>query len=157
MKYSAISARLFQHGIYKPLPTGLIQKIPFLFSIDTIRINDLTAQYSELSAKTHQTGVVRFTHIDAELYPVRNVELNDTDSLRLRATARFMDKIPVKLHMDESYTDSLKGFLLDVHMSPTHLPMLNSILEPLASIKVRRGDLDTMILRAVGRDYISLG
>jgi hypothetical protein len=147
----------FQHGIYKPLPTALIQKIPFLFSIDTIRINDLTAQYSELSAKTHQTGVVRFTHIHAELYPVRNVELNETDSLRLRATARFMDKIPINLYMDESYTDSLKGFLLDVHMSPTHLPMLNSILEPLASIKVRSGDLDTMVLRAVGRDHISLG
>ena len=147
----------FQHGIYKPLPTGLVQKIPFFFSIDTIQVQDLTVQYSELSAKTHQTGVVLFTHIDATIFPVRNVDLRDTDSLRLRATAQFMDKIGIKLNMDESYTDSLKGFLLNVHMSPAHLPMLNSILEPLASIKVRRGELDTMILRAVGRDYVSLG
>lgn len=147
----------FQHGIYKPLPTALVQKIPFLFSIDTIQVHDLTVQYSELSAKTEQTGVVLFTHIDASIYPVRNIDLSNTDSLRLRATARFMDKIGIKLNMDESYTDSLKGFLLDVHMSPAHLPMLNPILEPLASIKVRSGELDTMILRAIGRDYVSLG
>lgn len=147
----------FQHGIYKPLPTGLILKIPFQFSVDSILISNMNAEYSELSAKTHQTGVVEFTNINASLSSIRNVDLNNTDSLRLRATALFMNKIGLKLNMDESYTDSLKGFVLDVHMSPAHLPMLNPILEPLASIKVRSGDLDTMIIRAIGRDYISLG
>lgn len=147
----------FQHGIYKPLPTGMIQKIPFPVAIDSILIRDMSASYAELSDKTLQTGVVQFTHIDAELLKIRNIDLHHTDSLRLRATARFMDKIGLRLNMNESYLDSLRGFFLDVHMGRAHLPVLNTILEPLASIKVRNGELDTMILRAVGRDYISLG
>lgn len=147
----------FQHGIYKPLPTGLIQKIPFPLAIDSIIIHDMAAEYAELSDKTLQTGVVQFTHIEAQLSRIRNIDLRNTDSLRLRATAKFVDKIGLQLNMDESYTDSLRGFFLDVHMARAHLPVLNPILEPLASIKVRSGDLDTMILRAVGRDYISLG
>ncbi|MBO9631966.1 MAG: hypothetical protein J7578_02530 [Chitinophagaceae bacterium] len=147
----------FQHGIYKPLPTGMIQKIPFPIAIDSILIHDMAAQYSELSDKTLQTGVVHFSHIDAQLSQIKNIDLHHTDSLRLRATAKFLDQIGLQLNMDESYMDSLRGFFLDVHMARAHLPVLNPILEPLASIKVRRGDLDTMILRAVGRDYISLG
>jgi len=51
----------------------------------------------------------------------------------------------------------LQGFMLNVHMTRAHLPVLNPVLEPLASIKVRRGELDTMIMRVVGRDYLSLG
>lgn len=147
----------FQHGIYKPLPTGLIKKIPFPISIDTIGIQNMSARYSELSAKTGKTGTVPFTHINATLTHIRNTDLNSTDSLRLRASARLLDSIGIDLAMDESYTDSLQGFLLNVHMSPANLPILNTILEPLASVRVRRGHLDTMIMRAVGRDYVSLG
>ncbi|MGN6419708.1 MAG: hypothetical protein ACTHMC_19555 [Pseudobacter sp.] len=147
----------FQHGIYKPLPTGLIRKIPFPLSIDTIGIQNLTARYSELSDKTLKTGSVPFTHINATLTNIKNTDLSSTDSMRLRASAMLLDSIGIALSMDESYTDSLQGFSLNVNMSPAHLPVLNPILEPLASIRVRRGRLDTMIIRAVGRDYISLG
>lgn len=147
----------FQHGIYKPLPTGLIKKIPFPLSIDTISIQNMSVRYSELSAKTGMTGSVPFTYLNATLTHIKNTDLNSTDSLRLRASAMLLDSIGIKLAMDESYTDSLQGFRLNVHMTRARLPRLNSILEPLASIRVRRGELDTMIIDAVGRDYVSLG
>lgn len=147
----------FQHGIYKPLPTALVKKIPFFFSIDSIRLHNMKANYAELSNKTNEVGVVRFTHLNASLFPVRNTNLNATDSLRLRASATFLDSIGVKLNMDESYTDSLQGFVLNVQMSPANLRILNPVLLPLTSIKVRRGQLDTMLMHAVGRDHLSLG
>ena len=147
----------FQHGIYKPLPTGLVKKIPFFFSIDTIRLHNMKANYSELSDKTNQVGIVRFSNINASLFPVRNTNISSTDSLRLRASATFLDSIGVKLNMDESYTDSLQGFVLNVQMTPANLRILNPVLEPLTSIKVRRGTLDTMVMRVVARDHLSLG
>jgi hypothetical protein len=57
----------------------------------------------------------------------------------------------------ESYTDTLGGFLMTVRMKPADLTVLNPVLIPLASVKLESGFLDTLSLRAVGREYLSLG
>lgn len=46
---------------------------------------------------------------------------------------------------------------MSLRLKPGDLRVLNSALIPLASVKLISGDLDTLDMRAVGREYLSLG
>ncbi|WP_315823223.1 hypothetical protein [Paraflavitalea speifideaquila] len=69
----------------------------------------------------------------------------------------MIDSIHVKLQLHESYTDSLAAFLMTTRVGPANLMNLNKVVEPLASVRIRSGYLDTLNLRAIGREYISYG
>jgi len=147
----------FHAGIIKPLATKLIQKIPFKVSIDTILISNGTAVYTELNDKTKETADVRVTRMSGDIFPIKNFELTPTDSFRIRLNFYLLDSGWIRLRTRESYLDTLSGFLITLRMQPHSMLYLNKILPALSSIKLQSGYLDTLTMRAVGQDYLSLG
>jgi len=147
----------FRHGIIKPLPPGLLLKIPFKVSIDTVQISNGTVMYSELNEKTNETGVIPVTRMSGDIFPIRNYNLTGNDTLRIRINGYLMDSAWTRLRVRQSYTDTSSGFLLTVRMRPGTLTYLNSALIPLSSVKLVSGYLDTLQMRAVGKDYLSFG
>ncbi len=144
-------------GPIKPLPVSALKDIPVRFSLDTVHIRNGQVYYTERSAKTKKEGTVFLTRMDARLFPVKNTDLAADDSLRLRAEAYLMDSSWVGLRMRESYVDTLSGFLLTLKMRPSSLTILNPMLEPTTTVKLVSGQLDTLDMKAVGREYLSLG
>jgi hypothetical protein len=147
----------FRSGIIKPLAAKLVQQIPFKVSVDTILIADGNAIYTELNDKTNEAGEVKITRINGDIFPIKNVDIKNTDSLRIRLNFYLLDSGWVRLRTRESYMDSLSGFLITLRMKPHSMLYLNKILAPLASIKLQSGYLDTLTMRAVGREHLSLG
>jgi hypothetical protein len=147
----------FHEGIIKPLATKLIQKIPFKVSIDTILISNGTAVYTELNDKTKETGIVPVTRMNGDIFPIKNFGLTPTDSFRIRLNFYLLDSGWVRLRTRESYLDTLSGFLITLRMQPHSMLYLNKILPALSSVKLQSGYLDTLTMRAVGQDYLSLG
>ena len=147
----------FHSGIIKPLPTKLIQKIPFKLSIDTIRLNNATSIYSEFNDKTLAVGSVPVTKMTVRFFPVKNYDLTDADTLKIQANGYLMDSMWIRLRIRESYTDSLSGFLMTVRMRPHDLQILNPVFMPLSSIKIQSGYLDTLTMRAIGKDNFAYG
>jgi hypothetical protein len=147
----------FNAGIIKPLAAKLIQQIPVKISIDTILITNGHAVYTEFNDKTNEAGVVPLTRISGDIFPIKNFDISPTDSLRIRLNFYLLDSAWVRLRTRESYLDSLSGFLITLRMRPRSLLYLNEILPPLASVKLQSGYLDTLTMRAVGKDYLSLG
>lgn len=147
----------FHAGIIKPLATKLIQKIPFKVSIDTIFISNGTAVYTELNDKTKETADVLVTRMNGDIFPIKNFGLTPTDSFRIRLNFYILDSGWVRLRTRESYLDTLSGFLITLRMQPHSMLYLNKILPALSSIKLQSGYLDTLTMRAVGQDYLSLG
>src|SRR6187549_2399032 len=147
----------FHAGIIKPLATKLIQKIPFKVSIDTILISNGTAVYTELNDKTKETADVLITKMNGDIFPIKNFGLTPTDSLRIRLNFYILDSGWVRLRTRESYLDTLSGFLITLRMQPHSMLYLNKILPALSSVKLQSGYLDTLTMRAVGQDYLSLG
>ena len=147
----------FNAGIIKPLPAKLIQKIPEKISVDTILIRNGTAIYSELNDKTGETGVIPITRISGDIFPIKNFDLTLTDSFRIRLNGYLLDSGWIRLRTRESYLDTLSGFLITVRMRPHSMMYLNQVLPALSSMKLRSGYLDTLTMRAIGRDDISLG
>jgi hypothetical protein len=148
---------LFNAGIIKPLPAKLIQRIPEKISIDTIVITNGTVVYSELNDKTKETGVLPVTRISGDIFPIKNFDLTPADSFRIRLNGYLLDSGWIRLRTRESYLDTLSGFLITIRMRPHSLMYLNQVLPALSSIKLQSGYLDTLTMRAIGRDDISLG
>ena len=97
------------------------------------------------------------TGMNGRITQVRNYDLRNTDSLNIRVTGYIENSILTKLIVKESYTDTLGGFLMTVQMGPAGLTVLNPILRPLASAEIRSGQLDTLTMRVVGREYMAFG
>lgn len=147
----------FFPGNVKPLPVNLVKSIPIRFSLDTLVLKNGLVRYAEKSKKTGLEGGVFLTRLNASLYPIRNYDLDDGDSLSLKAQAYLMDTALIHLRMRESYADSLAGFVMTVQMPKTDLRILNAITEPTASVKLVSGELDSLYMHAVGREFLSIG
>ena len=147
----------FNTGIIKPLPAKLIQKIPFKVSVDTLLINDGSAVYTELNDKTGETAVIPVTRINGDIFPIRNFDLTNTDTFRIRLNLYLLDSGWIRLRTRESFLDTASGFLITLRMRPQSMLYLNQILPALASIKLQSGYLDTLTMRAIGKEHLALG
>ena len=147
----------FEPGIIKPLMSNRIKSIPFKISVDTILLQNAQAIYSELNAKTNQIGVIPVTRMTLRIFPVRNYGLTPTDSLRIQVNGYLMDSIWVRLRLRESYLDSLSGFLFTARMRAADMRVLNPVLGPLTSTRLKSAYLDTMSMRVAGGDYLAYG
>lgn len=147
----------FNAGIIKPLPVNMIKKIPQKLSIDTVLFSNAHVTYTEYNEKTKQPGTIPVSRMTVRLLKVKNYNYTPTDSLSIQANGYLMDTAWIRLRVKESYTDTLGGFLMTLRMKPADLTVLNPALVPLASIKLESAFLDTLSMRAVGREYLSLG
>ncbi|MES1220012.1 MAG: hypothetical protein ABUT20_31205, partial [Bacteroidota bacterium] len=57
----------------------------------------------------------------------------------------------------ESYTDSLAGLFMTVRMRPSRMLVLNPVFEPLSSVRLQSGILDTLSMRVIGKDHFAYG
>ncbi len=147
----------FRSGIIKPLIGNRIKNIPFKLSIDTVVLKNAKVTYAETSKQTKQTGTIPVTGLNLKLFPVRNFDLSNTDSLYLQADGYLFDSVLVNIRMGESYADSLSGFLLIAKIAAADLKILNPVLAPLTSAKIRSGVLDSFIMRVNGDEYYAYG
>lgn len=147
----------FKEGIFKPLPSKLVQRIPFRLSIDTVKVYNGAVIYTELNDKTKEASVIPITRMSGDIFPIKNFDINSTDSLRIRLNGYLLDSAWIRLRTRESYTDSLSGFQITVRMRPRSLLYLNSMLSTLTAVKLQSGYLDTLTMRAIANDVYSLG
>lgn len=147
----------FAAGNIRLLPVNLVKKIPFNMSADTIQVNHGSVDYTEFSNKTNAAGTIPIRRMDITLLDVKNHDIRMHDSLTIRATGYVMDSIWVQLRVKESYTDSLGGFKMTLRAKAGDLTVLNPVLIPLVSAKLISGEVDTLNMRAVGREYLAIG
>jgi hypothetical protein len=147
----------FKEGIIKPLPTGMIGKLTTKLAADSIRLHDATFTYEEFNDKTNKKGAAHFNHTNALITNFRNAGIKEGDSLDLQLTSMLFDTALIKMRFTQSYTDTLHGFTMGLIMGRFGLPVLNPILEPIASARIDAGFLDTLKMLAVGREYVAWG
>jgi len=147
----------FYVGKIRYLPSNAIQKLGVKLKIDTLQFEGGEVRYREKSRITGNEGLIYFTDLQGMVRNIKNIELRNNDTLYTRASSRFMDSANVVLRVRESYHDTLGGFLMTTQVSPFHTSILNPVLVPLAAVEFQSGYVDTLIMRAIGREYLSLG
>ncbi len=150
--------RLPQDSIeYRPLLTDLIQKIPVNIQIGAAILTNSKIAYSEISGKTGKEGKIWFSNLNMVAGPIKNYALQNKDSLKISATSDFMDQGKMKFAFQQSYSDSLKGFLLLARMGKMNLNALSPLLRPLFNLQITDGRTDSLWLRVRGNDYFAYG
>ncbi len=147
----------FESGIIKPLPVDLLKKINIKFNVDSIRIYNGSITYEEFSNKTNSAANVHLSKVQLRVKNIRNHLFETSDSLYIGARLSFLDTAFVGLRFLQSYTDTLSAFLLQVRVGRFSLPALNPVIGPMAAAKVKSGYLDTLELKAIGREYLAHG
>jgi hypothetical protein len=144
-------------GKIKPLPVDKIQSIKLPVSVQKLNLFDGMLSYTERNAKTRAEGTLYLTHLNGGLSNIKNRNISETDSLTISLNAFLMDSAQINLRVRESYTDSLSGFLMTLRMKPTSLSFLNPVLAPLSNVIIKSGTIDSLQLRAIGREQLALG
>ncbi|MBZ4188270.1 hypothetical protein [Niabella beijingensis] len=142
---------------YKALPVPQILKIPIKINIDTVGISNAYVEYWEINPQTDTLGIIPVYELNASLYPVRNYDLHPTDSLYIQARAKVLGAMDTRLDVQESYTDSLARFRMQLHTGALDLKKWNAALLPLVGAEVLGGYLDSLNMTAAGNEDYSKG
>ncbi|MBN9384104.1 MAG: hypothetical protein J0H74_25360 [Chitinophagaceae bacterium] len=146
----------FRHGIEKPMPTRLINTIPFAVRVDTIHIRNSHVTYNELSVLTHQWSSIPIRDINGYLVHIGNRD-NLQDTLGLLVTARLFDGNIRHFAYKEFYGDSLSAFAASSYFSPLDLTQFSRVSVPAAAVRVTRGRADTVFSSWAGNKYATYG
>lgn len=147
----------FRGGIVKPLPVNSIRRIAGPVSVSRVNIENGKLSYIEKNAKTRSEAVVFLTNINGNISTIKNRNLDEDDSLSLALNAFLLDSAFIDLRVKQSYADSLSGFLMTLRVKPTSLSFLNPVLTPLTNVTIVSGSVDSLHLRAIGREHIAFG
>jgi hypothetical protein len=142
---------------FRPLMTGMFQELPVKFALERMVLTNAQVRYNEITEKTGKEGSIWFTDLNAIVKNMRNFDLNSTDSLSVSARAKLMGKGNIRLTFRESYTDSLRGFIMLAKMGKMELNALSPLLFPLFNIKIDRGRVDSLWLNVKANDYLAFG
>ena len=146
----------FRHGVEKPMPTQLINAIPFSVNADSVLLRHCSVSYNEFSANTHKWSRIPFEDLNGVLLHVRSRD-NKSDTLEIFATARLFDSRIRRFSYRESYGDSLSGFAVESHLSPLDLTGFSQVSIPMAAVSVIKGHADTLYSHWEGNRYAAAG
>jgi hypothetical protein len=147
----------FLSGIKKKLFVEMITDIRRPVSINHIEINDGKVSYTEKNAKTRMEGNLLLTNLNGNISNIKNYDMQRRDSLSLAFTGHLMNAPFFDLKVNQSYADSLYGFLMTLTIEPAPLIFLNPLLAPLSNIKFISGNIDKFDMNAVGNENFALG
>jgi hypothetical protein len=144
-------------GLYKPLLAKSLEKLPILFSADTVQISNSFVRHNVIPEKSKTEASIFFTDMNGTILNIKNKNFSTADSLRFRVRSKLMGQSDLSVAFRQAYKDSLQGFWLRARMGKMDMTSLNQLLVPLLSVKIERGNADTMLLLAQGNDYVAYG
>ena len=147
----------FLSGVRKGLFTEKIANIPFPVSINDIKIDDGKVSYTEKNEKNRLEGNLLLTHLSGNISNIKNNNSRPADSLLLSLTGTMLDQTIFSLKLNQSYSDSLEGFMIALKIEPTSFNFLNPLLAPLSNVKFTSGSIDKFEMNAMGNDNSAYG
>ncbi len=141
----------------KLLPVDLLKKLKLPLSVDSIIINEGLITYGEKHGTSRKEGVLSLANLNATIANIKNRNFHPNDSIQLHMQTNLMGAAFLDLQLNESYNDTLSGFLLTASVKPTDLSMLNPVFEPLSNIHIASGTMDSFQFRAIARTDLALG
>ena len=146
----------FRHGLEKPMPTKLINTIPFPVNIDSLSLHSTYITYNECSIATGRWSSIPIRDINGTILYLRNHN-NEQDTLQVNATGRLFDGFIRHFLYRESYGDSLSSFSANTWFSAIDLTQFSQVSIPAAAISITGGHADTAWSTWQGNKYATFG
>lgn len=146
----------FRHGFEKPMPTKLINTIPFPVNIDTISIHSTTVTYNERSIATGKWSSIPIRNINGTITNLYSRN-NNQDTLKINAAGGLFDGYIRHFSYRESYGDSLSSFSANTWFSAIDLTQFSQVSIPAAAVSITGGHVDTSWSSWQGNKYVTFG
>ncbi|MFV0606571.1 MAG: hypothetical protein ACK5NK_12090 [Niabella sp.] len=141
----------------KPLPVTQIRELPGKINIDSVIVKNMYAEYREINPKTDTLAIVPVYDLNVVIKKIKNYGITKADTLYVDATANIINSLPIKLHLKESYYDSLGTFLMKLKTGSVNLDEFNNTLLPLEAVKFISGTLDSLNIESVANNNYAFG
>ncbi|MBN2173928.1 MAG: hypothetical protein JW731_07345 [Bacteroidales bacterium] len=144
---------------YKPLLAGLLKKIPYPVTIDTLMIKNGKLIYEELAANGELPGSVFFDPLFITAYNITN----HTDVIRQKPHMEidFNGKIMGEANLDANLKIDLVNdnelFFTQGKLSPIRGTAFNPMVENMLNVSIKDGDIHSAEFRFRATDDISDG
>ncbi len=140
-----------------PLPMEAFLKIPFLVKIDSILISNSLITIEEFPEGGINTGIITFNEVNATLTGLNNQQLrSDYPYAHLQATGLLMGTGKInalfKLPLDGVSMYTAKGYISGLSFKD-----LNTMLTPMANVRVESGYLNKLTFDFKYNEFISKG
>lgn len=122
----------------------MIKELPYPVSIDSLKLVNSIITYTEQPLQGEATGQVKFSNIDVCLKPFTNIKGAGAKfpDFTLGGTASIMDSCQMKVMMNYEMNHPDNLFTAEGHLQPFNMSILNPVLEPLAMVSIRSGQVD---------------
>jgi len=140
-------------------PNQQLSSIRFPFYIKKLHVNNGYVAYKERSKKSLKAGTVFFSRINAMINNITNIKerVKANEILTLNATALFMGvgKLTTQWKLPMNTTDTM--FNITGNLGQMNTVVLNSLVEPLAMVSVKKGNVKKLDFTIHGGNYRSTG
>ncbi|MEM7372751.1 MAG: hypothetical protein AAF587_29290 [Bacteroidota bacterium] len=144
-----------------PLLQDLLRNVPIAFSIDSVKIQGGHLNFYEQPANSDKRGHFFFDNLTASVRGLSNDSLNlnrqKKPQLVLQASANLMGLSKLSTTFTYQLGDSSRRYSYTGVVEKMPLKVLNTILEPSASITVRSGLMDNLRFNGQANDRRSRG
>ncbi len=126
----------------KPLPSHMLQRLPFELVIDTLRITKSSVRYEEHPEEGDSAGHVLFDDLYATVEKIHNIPALKRQ-IRMSARARFMGTGDLDAHFTFPY-DTMQPYRAWGSLTSMPLNDVNPMLVPAAKARIETGRMKNL-------------
>jgi hypothetical protein len=136
-------------------PYQALLKLPFQLYIKKLLVHDGGVYYKERGRKSHKTGTVSFSNINATLNNITNIaeKIKINGSLTLNAKAKFLNVTDLATEWSLPLNKSDTTFSATGSLGAMNATSLNSITEPLGMASIKKGSINNLVFDLTGNNY----
>lgn len=123
----------------------MIKSLKYPVMFDSLTLNKSSVTYEEQPENGESTGKIWFKNLDARLKPFTNMKSSSgfIPEITLSANALIMDSCRASVRMVYQMNDPENTFAVNGSLQPFRMSVINPVLEPLASVSIRSGQVNT--------------
>jgi hypothetical protein len=140
-------------------PNAGIYRLKTDLKIDTIQLNHIDINYTELSNKSHKTGYVNFNNTSGTILNLTTnaAALQKNNNCTMALNSYFMNKGRLDANFKFNLTDKALPYSYNGHLGPVNLNVVNTAAASLAMVKIKSGKLKSLDFDIQGNRYGSKG
>ncbi len=140
-----------------PMPSDLILSIPNQVVVDTIELDKGGINFEILQKGANKPGYITFTDLNAEIYGLTNKSelLQEDPIVNMRTQATVMNEGFLVANFRFNFLEQTHAY--NAVMSEMNLQALNPILAPVAFVRIRSGNMNSLQFKAEANHSYSKG
>ena len=127
--------------VEKPMFKGMVDAIPITLSVDTIQLNNVTVEYSELGKGKEKAGTISFVDIDGFITRLTTIPQKKEayKSFEANLTASLNGVADLTFDLEVPYDE--EAFTAVVDIGPFDMTRLNETARDMAGAEIVSGDI----------------